>query len=239
MEARDARYGTRSTKFAAALLTLGYTLKREEPFTVTKNVDSGKASGLVVSFWFEPGLKIEGAQGVERTLRATEVENIWNRSADGMPWVVWMREALERRDWIIQNLIKRGETPRLPPLYFRTDNLWMASVLSAQQVFCYGYKDRRFFFQQEAEPIAREFSMGDEELFARKLHQAKTNWQKKAIIQQDNLMGEIKRSIGRTVMMATNRHGDTGFAALHGDPNSARKVMRELMYLENLPKPIQ
>jgi hypothetical protein len=213
MQNIETRWPTRNTKLAASMLVLGFELRQADPFTVTLN-EEGTGKGLVVTFWFAPS-KPDG-------MLAADVSNAW----DARSWepLETMRLVLEKRDWLIRDVIQ-GNPPKMrpPEPHFKTDNLHVAAICAAQNVFLYRYNDHYFYFAEKGLEIDRESRMSDGELARLKKQRGVTNWQKKVLAQQDMLMALVKNATReRAINTLTNIRGDAAFIP-HNTPREVRR----------------
>lgn len=165
---------------------------------------------------------------IHRGQNAKAYEVAWN--AKTVPHLNYMREALEKRDWIVQTVIRKP-LESVPANAWETDDLHLATVLACHDVYLYGYRDRRFYFAPNAQlaDLVNEYRMSDDELTFKKLSKNKQNWQKKALAQQDQLINFIREQIGKaSVIMIRNEKQDEAIIPANGNPQTRRVILDKL-----------
>lgn len=209
----DLRWGTQNTKLASALLVLGFQLAAKQPFSA---VISGK-NIKTVTIWFFPYILKDGAgnplqdasgkpmltkTGEPKALLTREVEAEWAAQSTRMPWLYWMRRALEARDFLIKQVINGSHfqlpTSGVKPSMWRTDSVVEASVALSCEAKFHGLCDRRFYFQGKAELIVAQAKHFESK--------GRPRWAISALLQQALLVSVIK---GRESEATSTRVRDT------------------------------
>lgn len=181
----DLRWSTRNTKLASALLVLGFQLSATQPFTT---LISGRGT-TTVTIWFFPYIDKDGeGLALEKALTARQVEVEWATTSDRMPFLYFMRRALEARDYIIREVIGKGQLPMsgtsIKKAMYITDSIRDASVALSCNAKLHGYLDRKFYLEAKAELMISNANRQD--------YAGREAWALKAIMQQTLLMNVIK-----------------------------------------------
>ena len=127
-------YSTVNTRFAAALITLGY-----------QRLPDGNGT-------FSIEFRFEDAQGL------VLLEQTWNRDSDqGEQPIELMRQVSKARDWVVTRVVhgnhNEGKDP--PPEAYQTRSLHFACCLVAQQFYLIKLDklERVFYFDARAESL--------------------------------------------------------------------------------------
>lgn len=165
-KASDTRFPVYNTKLAACLVTLGFLVKKEQPFMTVINADNPQEKQVFI--FLEPSSKSESIHlqyklpdGRIEKFKAWDFENAWlmrEKWQHTHPIHPFndMRLAIEAREWIINNFI-RNSPPQgtLPPPFadkqFRTTELKFACILKALGYYLYANDGRDFVFQNDKE----------------------------------------------------------------------------------------
>lgn len=147
----DLRYGTQNTFLATCLLLMGFSIIPTQPFTRAV----GKGNKAAVTVWFFPYITHdnEGKQ-LERPLGARRVAQAFATNSKEMPFLFWMRRAMEARQWLVKEVIHEARHPMsgVPPANScKTDDLWNAAVAVSCGVKFLGYRDKEFYFHAQAQ----------------------------------------------------------------------------------------
>lgn len=237
LEHAESRFPCRNTKLASGLLCCGFTLKTSDPFQITKAEDG--TGSPVVTFWFNPA---------HNNMLARDMAIAWDMSAQANvrtpAYLFWMRSALERRDWILKEVVPSrefGVYAHIPSQHVRLGgepgDIRLVSMLSVEHKLLY-YKDERFYFAKTKE-LAQDMAqwgMSDDELKAKGLLSKRVSWRKKALMQQDALYDLFRGALSEaTALLAKNKEGDLAFIPLKADRNQRRAILSELFKMESDP----
>jgi hypothetical protein len=103
----DARWGTRNTKLATVLLCMGFQLAKQ-PFSTIVDKSRPQA-GYITTIWFIPHI----TSGEIGPVNADQVRKVFDdNDRKTFPWVMWMKDALHARDWLIVEVVN-GSKARL------------------------------------------------------------------------------------------------------------------------------
>jgi len=228
-EETEARYGTRNTKLAAALLVLGFSL-RKQPFTSAMNT-SDPGRGYITTIWFQPVAKIgDEDKKFPNGTAAIAIAADWMSPKPSRDYVLWMRKALETRDYLIKQVIRAKQTPsqKIDSSWISTDVLKIAAAIIPGGYALQGYRDRRFYFEQRAQAAINEYHAE-----VKPLERAtQIQWGKLAILQQDLLVMEIKGPKNHKQIIVEN--GPTQLVMGAQCPEEVRRA--HLYRMHNLPQ---
>lgn len=216
----DIRWQTRNTKLASALLCKGFTLCAQ-PFLT--DVKDGKKTTTI---FFPNAVRIEG-----EVVTAEQIEEEWEESKHTAPVtrpeIKWMRDALYARDELITTYIH----PTLPFVptsghlikgnWLKTDDLILAASIRSTGYAVRGFRDRCFYFDEEAKGEALYFdSKADPE--------HPMQWRRVVQLQQYQLIGAIREHNCANIRRIPGPGKSSAILPVNMPEDLARKMLREL-----------
>lgn len=233
----DSRYPTRNTKLAAALLVCGFQLRQADPFTVTRETVKGARQDTVLTFWFRP------SHPGKAPMFARDFCIAWE--ARSLPFLNDMRYVLEKREWIIKDVIPGHEKAlsetEIPAQAIVTDDIKLATVLAGHDIFLHGFRDRKFYFHigeiAPTQAIVDEYNLGEDERQASGLMEKKVSWMKKVVFQYTELTNLVKAAMSKAtaLLFHNEKHNDTALVPLNANPQTKRAVLHELFKMDSRP----
>ena len=158
----DSRYSTTNTNLAACIGSLKVPIKSEQPVTACKDETGNRK----VSFWFEN----QGAEDFCGEIHSPLViERAWKEresfeSANPQHPLVFMRSALDKRDWL--NKAWHGRimpAASLAQAGFRTDNITLAACLMAAGVPLLRLEKPKYIFGKTSKDFLQNFMLDFEQ----------------------------------------------------------------------------
>lgn len=191
----DERWPTLNTKLAACLCTLGFQVKKEQPYLT--EIEEAPPYKRKTTIWLQPEVMVNDKGSAVR-LQAGYFDEAWRahkawEEANPKHPMVHMRHALEARDFIIKKII-HGEAVSLairetPVKTYKTLELKEAATLVAIGYWLYERDNQgNFVFDASAKKIADKYNSKLEP------HDAPEQWMKLALLNYEALNASIKQA---------------------------------------------
>lgn len=217
----DFRWSTRNTKLASALLVLGFELMPQPFSTVVSAENAGK--GYLTTIWFKPykESKRKQTQNPDTYLLCQGVQRLWLEGVDKKhPEVFWMRSALEARDWILKDYIRRKFSAfQVSNLCETTDSIRLASALVGIGIKPLGFLDRVFYFEPSVFPFMQEFLTEE--------GNTRMHWSRHVLEQHEILLREINGPRNERQIEVLNNDKRL-LMSVHASPELKRQLLKEL-----------
>lgn len=227
---QDLRWNTRNTKLAAAMLVMGFLLCDRQPFT------TDKTNNRTFIHFRDGGRKYDwteidgsGTEVQKDWLPCEKIEELWDEClafpSVQFPWLAWMRQTLNERDLILNEIVHGKKFPSTGSFpigadWFSSDELKLAAVLQSMGHPVRYFRDRRFYFSGAARQLATQC----------KNPTANTEalWRKLVLEQQEILMGIILARNAPAVRRVDGTKGRFGILPTNMPEEILRKHLREL-----------